>query len=222
VFIAVRGTDAPAGSGEVHGGRVWTNGGTGDQIAPLKAALVKSYLPLYFESLNYPAKGLLDYPNSFNAGSLTLRNELNYLSTACGSTLPSVVLPGHSQGADVITSALAGATSRARAMVRAVVLYGDPAFKPNHPFNAVGDGKGEGVLARPAGVWSVLDAFRIWGWPQVGTAQTWVYKIRSYCKTGDIFCQSGVGSNALAIHNSYTSATSDATSWITYMLTSAE
>lgn len=221
VFIAVRGTDAPAGTTSTHGGRAWTAGGTGDQIAPLKTSLAKSYLPFYFESLSYPAAGGGGYPNSVNAGSATLMKELDYLSTACGSIMPAVVLAGHSQGADVIANALSRITARAKTMVRAVVLYGDPAYLPNHPFNAIGDGKGEGVLARPSAVWSILDGFRFWGWPQVGTSKAWVYKVRSYCKTGDAFCQSGLSSSARAIHNSYTTATADASSWIMYMLTSA-
>lgn len=228
VFIAVRGTDAPVGSNLAHSNRLWTTGGMGDQIAPLKTQLHNGDVPFYFASLNYAASGGAGYASSMNAGADKLVTELNYLATACPNNyLPAVVLAGHSQGADVILQALSSQnytarpaiSARARQMIRAVVAYGDPAYQPYRNFNAPGAATADdGLFFRHNDNWTLLDKYKSWGWPMGGSSQAYVYKIRSYCKTGDLFCQGGLGSNAMAIHNSYNNDATAARQWIEYMI----
>ncbi|WP_372468183.1 hypothetical protein ACCO44_02525 [Microbacterium maritypicum] len=44
-------------------------------------------------------------------------------------------------------------------------------------------------------------------------------KIRSYCATGDFFCQNNPGDGNFAIHNSYGKTTTTiAANWIRYMI----
>jgi hypothetical protein len=59
------------------------------------------------------------------------------------------------------------------------------------------------MLPRANSYMDELDNQRVWGWPQFSSSQGWVQKIRSWCYAGDMFCASGTGPNAMAIHNSY-------------------
>lgn len=230
VVIGVRGTNAPAGGSPTHDGRVWQSGGYGDQVWPVVSLLRGGSIPAYTVSLNYPAVAFTNsshYQASVKQGRDTLVNELNWLSTACGNYLPSVILIGHSQGGHVILDALTAnflgnnLTDRARASIRAAVTFGEPTFRPHMSYNAPGAGTGFGLLGRTSLSTNYLrDNYRVWGWGPGSTGQSWVPLIRSYCKTGDQFCQTGTGSNAGAIHNSYTSETVNARNWIDYMLSS--
>jgi hypothetical protein len=132
VFIGVRGTDAAPGAGLVHNNRAWTVGGNGDEIVVMSQYFRTNSAPFYMESLNYPAKGGVDYLGSVLEGRNTLIAELNWLATQCGGYLPAVVIGGHSRGAAVALNAFItmpgypNLTSQARAMVRAVAVFGDP------------------------------------------------------------------------------------------------
>lgn len=229
VFIGVRGTGAPAGANAVHSNRLWRAGGMGDQVAPLRNKLSENPYGVWSASLNYPAT--TNYEASVSTGANTLATELNYIATACGVYLPNVVLAGHSQGADVIARALGWGnwpqgvelTQKAKTMIRAVVLYGDPGYFPGDPWNAPGSPSGLGLMTRNTVVKDRLKTYRFWGWPQGSTnpSPSWVPKIRSYCYKGDFFCQNNAGDQGFAIHNSYGSATqaSKAASWMDYMMT---
>ena len=229
VFIGVRGTGAPGGSNVIHSGRVWASGGMGDQISALAGKESAAPYPVYFESLVYPAS--TDLTNSVAAGSATLINELNYLSTVCGSYAPAVVIAGHSQGASVIESALGNGqwpqgptlTDRAKSMIKAVTMFGNPGFFPGDVYNAPYSPGGTGLFPRNQVVYNNLTGYRFWGWSQGSTIQnpSWQPRIRSYCASGDFFCQNNPGDSNYAIHNSYKTTTmSFADSWIHYMLTS--
>ena len=107
-------------------------------------------------------------------------------------------------------------------MIRAVTLFGDPTYVPSDPFNAPGSPSGHSILGRLSSQSAALAAYKFMGWPQGSSSQGWVYKIREYCLAGDAVCQSGSGANAWAIHNSYRPVkTTNAKSWIEYMLTSS-
>lgn len=228
VFIGVRGTGAPEGANSAHSNRLWRAGGMGGVIAPLKNKVAAKEYPVWSASLNYPAN--TNYNASVAQGANTLATELNYLATACGSYVPAVVLAGHSQGADVIATALGWGnwpqgiqlTQKAKAMISAVVLEGDPGFFPGDPWNAPGSPNGMGIFPRNTVVKDTLKTFRYWGWAQgsSNTSASWNSKIRSYCFSGDFFCQNDPTDSGFNIHNSYGNVTqvAKAASWIDYML----
>ena len=209
VFVGVRGTGAPAGSNLVHNGRVWTNGGLGDQVAPIRSALINvPDMPFYFLSLAYPATAALS--PSIEDGRLKLIAELNYINQTC--PYAPIILAGHSQGAQVISKVLTGAatsplgapfnlTPAAKANIRAVVLYGDPFYEsgkltnyPNRPKN--------GLLSTiPYTQKNSLATYNYLGWPAGSNSQQTVYKVREFCNIGDFFCQSNPGDSSYAIHN---------------------
>ena len=228
VFIGVRGTGAPAGANAVHSNRLWRAGGMGDQVAPLRNKVLEYPYGVWTASLNYPAT--TNYEASVSAGANTLATELNYLATACGSFVPNVILAGHSQGADVIARALGWGnwpqgvelTQKAKASISAVVFYGDPGYFPGDSWNAPGSPSKLGFMTRNTVVKDKLKAFRFWGWPQgsTSTSPSWVPRIRSYCYSGDFFCQNNPADAGFKIHNSYGTLTqaTKAASWIDYMM----
>lgn len=203
IVIAVRGTDAPAGTDVFHDGRIYANGGWGAEILPFINMIKSDPFPYYYHGLVYPASGGAGYASSVAQGRTNLVNEMNYVAGACGAVSPAVILIGHSQGAAVVRSALVdfGAgyvnlTAQARFAMRAAVLFGDPNYKPNQPINSP-DAQNQygGVLGTmPDSYWQQINQnYLSYGSP----------RIRSYCLAGDAFCASGTGANALSIHNSY-------------------
>jgi hypothetical protein len=228
VVIGVRGTDAAPGKGSLHSGRLYSDGGFGTEIQPLINQLRRDVFPYYHHALNYPAAGGTGYIDSVNKGRSRLIAELNYVANSCGKIKPAVVLAGHSQGAAVVLAALiddgtssGNLTSKARAMIRAVAVYGDPLFKKSQAMNAPGaqDQKNGLLGARPSAWTTQLNQLRYVGWPMGGTKAGWVQIIRSYCYAGDLFCASGTGSKAIDIHNSYgVKETYKVWQWIDYML----
>jgi|GEM_PF-2512500 len=200
----------------------------GPQIAALVATYKKLGYPTYFEALNYPASGV-DYVSSVTTGASKLAKELNWLATACGTTMPPVVIAGHSQGAQVILDALGWAsfphgtqlTAKAKRMVRAVAVFGDPTYQRARPYNAPDAATARnGVFSRNLIVSEKLETdFSFYGWPMEANGPGTTYKIRSYCVAGDFFCQSDISDSSYAKHNSYkTVSMIAARNWIDYML----
>ncbi|PRA81349.1 cutinase family protein [Microbacterium sp. MYb66] len=230
VFVGVRGTGAPAGSNLVHDGRVWTTGGFGDQVAPIRTALANvPGMKFYFLSLAYPATGVLS--PSIQDGKAKLISELNYITTTC--PYAPIILAGHSQGAQVISQVLqdtvnfpsgapVGLNPRTKANIQNVVLYGDPYYEsgkatnyPNRPKN--------GLLSTvPYTKKNPLATYSYLGWPAGGSSQQTIYKVREYCNIGDFFCQSDPADSNYAIHNSYGQNANSVAGWIQYTLTSQD
>lgn len=216
-LIALRGSDETAGTGSSNRGRTYASGGWGATLGELVGyANREPSVPIYTEAVVYPAVILnwanpvdQNYVNSVNAGMTNLRNEIEDLAATCPST--NIVLAGYSQGAHVITRVLSSATAaaypttqlstNARAHIKAVVLFGSPAFTPNETYDWSGSGRAQGFLADPAGS---LTPYRTLTWlaPEYST-KGYMPIVRSYCLPGDMFCQ-GNG-NGLAIHGSYKS-----------------
>ncbi len=228
VLLTARGTGAPAGAGLAHSNRVWTTGGHGDELLSLAWHFKStSPLPMYVASVNYPASGDANYFNSVMTGRANLVNEINWLVQQCGTYTPAIFLAGHSQGGAVVldsllqVSAAPNLSARAKSAIRAVVVFGDPNFSPNQPYNAPGSPTNtDGLMG--GGIQAYNDqyaSYRSWGWPMGGSGEGWVYKVRSYCYAGDYFCNRGTGPNAMAIHNLYgENSTTAARQWMEYMV----
>lgn len=226
--LTVRGTGQAPGAGLAHGNRVWVTGGHGSELESLawwfKAS---SPLPMFVASVNYPAAGDATYFNSVMTGRANLVNEINWLAEQCGNYTPAIMLAGYSQGGAVVMNSLlqvSGApnlSARAKDSIRAVVVFGDPNFSVNQPWNAPGSPTNVGGLMGPhlAHYNAQFATYKAWGWPMGSSFQGWVHKIRSYCYHGDTFCNSGTGPNAIAIHNSYgENSTTAARDWMEYMV----
>jgi hypothetical protein len=204
VFIGVRGTAAPTGSGLGDGGRTWSSGGMGDQVDPLyqkwKTWSDNGGPAVWGESIAYPADGA-NYLVSENDGAAKLVAELNSLQGCL--YIPQVIIAGHSQGAHVVLDALANPNLSAtmKNQVKAVVAYGDASYRPGQPYNAPVNGNNFGLFPRTQASADVLAGYQAWVWGQSGQVLT--KKILSICLPGDWACQQGTGPNANAIHNSY-------------------
>jgi hypothetical protein len=224
--INVRGTGAAGGTGT---GRVYTSGGSDSTLNALSFQKnLETQLPVFEEQLNYPAIAL-QWPNpqtnnyftSVQTGITNLVGEINNLNATCPYT--NILLAGYSQGADVIEQsigayhqsvyAVPAVTASAFANINTVILFGDPDYRPSETWDASGDGTGAGVLEKPAGqLSSITNAI-----PLPPDYSTWgtATAVRSYCLTGDMFCQSNIA--GLSIHQSYISNTaimSDASSFV--------
>jgi pimeloyl-ACP methyl ester carboxylesterase len=216
-LLTLRGSDEAAGTGSSNGGRTYASGGWGATLGELVGyANREPSVPIYTEAIAYPAVIVnwanpvdQNYVNSVNAGMANLRNEIEDLAARCPST--NIVLAGYSQGAHVVTRVLSSAaaaaypttplSANARAHIKAVVLFGSPAFTPNEPYNWSGSGGGRGLFADPAGS---LAPYRTLTWlAPAYSAKGYMPIVRSYCLPGDMFCQGNA--NGLAIHGSYKS-----------------
>ena len=202
IFLGARGTDEAPGMG-----------GTVSIVQSMFQH--DSNLPIWSDALVYPAVAYTttnSYLTSVNAGVVQLRRTIEDLVTRCQFT--TIVLVGYSQGAHVIGDVLAASdgirlSPQARQRIAGVALFGDPTYRPGEPWDAAGDGKGGGLFERPAG------AFASWtqlAFPSVAsTSPVQTSIIRSYCFTGDRWCQKGLGPDAGTIHESYASkSTADA------------
>ncbi|KJL24511.1 Cutinase [Microbacterium oxydans] len=189
---------------------------------------------LYVERLNYPASDAGAYQQSVTSGVLALQAELEWMASRC-ATLPAVVLAGHSQGAQVILTALAPGSeikfgggfyptlsAKARSMIRAVVVWGDPTWKAGTGWNSSDSmATGQGIFARgQASLDYLASEYKSWGWPQGSTSPNpqWVPKIRSYCFAKDWACQAGSPIDN-AIHSSCKYYMSGPRSFVQYMMT---
>lgn len=129
--------------------------------------------------LNYPADAL---PTSELTGVTNLANYLNSEAAACPNE--KLVVGGYSQGAWVVGDALAEnkLSAGAHAHLTAVVLFGDPRFVPNKPYDAGGYRSGvSGVYPRT-----------LFG----GSLDSYGTVLRDYCRADDLVCQ-GLGGNVI-------------------------
>lgn len=154
----------------------------GQLLSPVARAITKERPDdVTTVDLDYPAD--TDVKEGGTRGVRVLIDTLNVQADACPEQ--RTVLLGYSQGAMVIGDALVapaermiGATvgaltAEARDRVLAVVLYGDPRFEGDEPFN-VGtfDPSLNGIMPRAEGA---LDAF--------------ADRISDFCVAGDVVCQ---------------------------------
>lgn len=202
--IGVRGSSEPAGSGSTNEGRTYASGGLGGPISSLVVSMsADPEFPVYVEALAYPAvvaEDSLVYFGSLNLGTRALQSELEDLARTCPNT--NVVLAGYSQGAAVISQTLSGSLSpSAKSHLSAVVLFGDPGFHAGQAWNAAGSGTANGIFGSNG---AALEGYTKLAWeaPSYGS-QTQQTIIRSYCYSGDMFCQGNLTADGAMIHSSY-------------------
>lgn len=150
-----------------------------------------------------------NYVNSVNIGISNLRGEIENLASNCPHT--NILLAGYSQGAHVVTRVLSDATApafpstplstNARAHIKAVALFASPSFTPGELYNWTGSGTGHGVFGEVAGSLSNYTELA-WIAPAY-SERAFLPKVRSYCLSGDMFCQANAG--GYTIHGSYKS-----------------
>jgi hypothetical protein len=172
-------------------------------------------IPTWTLAVDYPAiayTGTESYFSSVKDGAANLRAQI--VATVGECPYSNIVLIGYSQGADVIGTVLEGIETtpldeNARNHILSVAFFGDPTFRAGEAYNAEGSGTGDGLFPRPAGA---LSSWTRLGYPTPDTVTPVpVPIIRSYCFTGDRFCQKGLGPDAGEIHESYDSTvTADA------------
>mgnify|MGYP006333004939 FL=1 len=154
----------------------------GQLLSPVARAVTKEWPDdVTSVDLDYPAD--TDVKEGGTRGVRLLIDTLNVQSEACPDQ--QTVLLGYSQGAMVIGDALVqpedrmiGATvgeltESARDQVLAVVLYGDPRFEGDEPFN-IGplDAALKGIMPRPH-----------------GSPGEFAERISDFCVAGDVVCQ---------------------------------
>ncbi len=221
--INVRGSNAPAGTGSTNNGRTYASGGS-DSTLDVLINIENSdpYFPVYQENLLYPAV-IIDWSNplasnyisSVQTGINNLVGELNSLALVCPAT--NILLAGYSQGADVIDQAIGLAHGSAFTVpalysgvahnLTAVMLFGDPGYRPAERWDAAGNGNGSGIFARPAGQFNNRDHLG----PDLFGNLINKTTVQSYCFAGDIFCQSNPG--GAAVHASYRTSTAPQRAW---------
>lgn len=209
-LIGVRGTDEPAGSGLENGGRTYVSGGLGNVVGNLAIGLQgHPVIPFHIEGLVYPAVVLdpgnptaTNYFASLNIGEANLRAEISNLAIACPTTV--ILLAGYSQGAQVISDVLAGSSLSAsvRSHIGEVVLYGSPTFHAGEAWNAPGSGTSNGIFGS-SGNPGLASYKRLVWLPPTYTTQGYLPTIRSYCLSGDEFCQTNLTTQGAEIHASY-------------------
>ncbi|MBF4574778.1 cutinase family protein [Frondihabitans sp. VKM Ac-2883] len=196
IFIGVRGTGERPGMGGTVG-------------------LVQSFfnedkdIPTWSQALTYPATATSvpdPYYGSVKTGATNLRSLLGTIFRECPHA--SINLAGYSQGAHVIGNVLSGSgvspiASSDRHHITSVVFFGDPSYRAGEKYNSSASGRGNGLFARGAGA---LASWTRLAYPSATSSKPKQMPIiRSYCYTGDRWCQKGLGSNADAIHSSYAS-----------------
>jgi hypothetical protein len=91
------------------------------------------------------------------------------------------------------------------------MLFGDPDYRPGEVWDAAGDGTGVGFTEAHAGELSNMTRLA-WLAPAY-TTQGYVTKVRSYCFTGDFFCQSTPTPAGLTVHGSYGASNAPLDAW---------
>ena len=92
-----------------------------------------------------------------------------------------------------------GLSSGARASIKSVMLFGDPSYRPGEAWDAAGNGTGHGLFEKPSGQFAGSVRY-VWLPPSYNVYGP-VTNVRSYCFTGDMFCQTNAAGSA--IHGSY-------------------
>jgi hypothetical protein len=207
VMLGVRGTgEAP---------------GMGNTVSVVKGLFDQDKdVPTWSQAVTYPATAFApqtSYGISVQKGAIELRGLIKTIVNTCPYV--SIALVGYSQGAQVVGNVLTGTdstplTAAERPHILAVTLFGDPTYRPGEAWDASGDGAGLGLFASLR----ASHAFSSWtraSWPAGASAPVQKSIVKSWCYTGDRYCQTGLGSDADAIHASYrTKATYDAYSFI--------
>lgn len=219
VFIGVRGTDAPAGSGKSAGGNGWTSGGFGDVVNQLASKYKSATHPwqAYVVSLNYNASLVDNNPVNIATAAQKLANEVNWYANNC-TYGPAVIIAGHSQGAGVVTNMLNNAgsllTTKARTMVRAVALFGNPGFWAGRNWNASSSPKTGG------GLYTIGTSAASQNAVTANVNKFFFGRVQDYCRAKDWVCQAGSAVNN-TIHGAYSGVeTTTAYNWIASKLTS--
>jgi hypothetical protein len=150
-FVGVR------GSGEVQS----QDGGLAPTVAAVKTVMARLVPNMGVEAINYKAVPLPPFNNaaalhdfrsrylqSKTGGQVALNALLDSLMMSCPAT--SMVLVGFSQGAQVVGDDLIALTSEERGRIAAVVLLGDPMYRPGLSYDTAdgNDGGGVGVFLR--------------------------------------------------------------------------
>ncbi|KAF3402829.1 hypothetical protein DPV78_004382 [Talaromyces pinophilus] len=138
-------------------------------------------------ALDYPASWLDPlYPTSVTDGINTLISLVEDYANSCSG---DIVLVGFSQGANVITDALAGGVDKPTPLtasyidhISAITVFGDPTFTHGQSFDVGTDTSSDGIFSR--------------GGDSLALLNTYADKIQSYCDTGDVYCASGDDSTA--------------------------
>lgn len=228
ILISVRGTNEAAGVGTSNSGRTYLSGGAGATLNNLVGyANREQNFPVYQESINYPAVALdfsnpqaTNYISSLQYGTTNLVGEINNIIAACPYT--NILLAGYSQGADVIDQAIGAyhnssvavppLTASAMTHIASVMLFGDPSYRAGEAWGAVGNGTGNGVFAKPAGQFQNAKKLT-WLAPSY-TKLGYVTTVRSYCFTGDFFCQSTPTPAGVMVHASYGASNAIVDAWV--------
>ncbi|QIM16497.1 cutinase family protein [Leucobacter insecticola] len=154
----------------------------GQLLSPVARSIVKSPVEdVATLDLDYPAD--TDVKEGGTEGVRLLIDTINVQSDACPKE--KFVLLGYSQGAMVVGDALAAAEQRmigatagaitedAAKQIRAVVMYGDPRFNGEEPFNeGTFDPELGGIMPRP-----------------LGALDDYADRIIDFCVKGDLVCQ---------------------------------
>ncbi len=232
-MISLRGTSEAAGSGTSNGGRTYASGGAGSTLGALIGYENREpNFPVYQEAINYPAVSVdvnnpqaQIYWDSVQYGVNNLANEINSLVTSCPHT--NILVAGYSQGADVINNVLGFYHLQSISTptlvpgvvdhIKSVMLFGDPSYRPGERWDAAGNGTGTGAFQKPAGQFN--DITRLTWLPPSYTQQGYVTTVRSYCFTGDFFCQHTFTSQGMVVHGSYGTSSAMPDAWIFTMNT---
>jgi hypothetical protein len=105
---------------------------------------------------------------------------------------PKIVLMGWSQGAEVMSNAIAGSReypalpASYNRFVKGITTFGDPTYVPNLPLDRGGAQRAGKVPRTDNGVEFLIENYR--------------HAIKFYCSPGDIACASGTAPDAHEIH----------------------
>lgn len=221
MFIGVRGTLAPAGSGSAEGGRVYASGGFGQQIQSLVPKFNADAFTTWARAIRYNAAGGTGYLSSFVDGQQKLLAVLNSLAD-CGGLMPLIYLAGHSQGADIVMATLGNSQLKATVWknIKAVAVFGDPMWSAGKNYNYTAATSGSGILGpRGPGITNLIESrYWIYGYPQTGSTQKWMSRVRSWCYTNDWACQAlPLTDSTNASHNNYAQHMPAVFSWMLHM-----
>lgn len=144
----------------------------------------------------YPAVNkAYDYGTSVELGVASAQGTIrNYIETCKPHVHPKIVLMGWSQGANVMSNAIAGSRQHPALpasyykYIKAVATFGDPTYVPNIPLDRGGATHSGKVPRSEEGVSFLMENYR--------------HQIKFFCLPGDAACDSGTAANANEIHQS--------------------